>query len=95
MYKNDSIVHYHSMLKALRRYVDINPKILGGTPVIAGTRIPVVRVVSLIKQGYNPSDLQKDYPWVNPKKIQYVIAYLMKAGLNEFEKAHKESASSR
>jgi len=83
------------MPKALRRYVNINPEILGGTPVIAGTRIPVARVVSLIKQGHTPSDLQKDYPWVDAKKIQYVIAYLMKAGLDAFEKTYKTSASSR
>lgn len=83
------------MPKALAKYVDIDPEILGGTPVISGTRIPVVRLLNLVKQGYSSSDLQKDFPWVESKKIRYVIAYLMKAGLDEFEKAHKISASSR
>lgn len=94
MGKNDSIVHYYSMPKALRKYVDITPKILGGTPVIAGTRIPIECVSALVRQGYTPQKLQEEYPWVEPKKIQYLIAYLMEAGLDAFEKAHKASASS-
>lgn len=83
------------MPKALRRYVDINPKILGGAPVISGTRIPIERIYHLVLQGYTTETLKKEYPWVDAQKIQYVIGYLMKAGLDEFEKAYKVSASSR
>lgn len=67
----------------------MNPEILGGTPVIAGTRIPVERIYELIKQGYSVETLQTEYPWVDKKKIQFTIAYLMKAGLDEFEKTQK------
>jgi len=83
------------MPKALRKYININPKILGGTPVIAGTRIPVERVSALVRQGYTPQKLQEEYPWVEPKKIQYLIAYLMEAGLDAFEKTYKAQTASR
>ncbi len=83
------------MPKALKKYVNINPKILGGTPVISGTRIPIERVYQLVLQGYTTQTLKKEYPWVDAKKIQYVIGYLMKAGLDEFEKAYKVPSSSR
>lgn len=77
------------MPKTLKKYIDINPNILGGTPVVAGTRIPIERVYALIKQGYSPQKLEEEYPWVESKKIQFLIAYLMEAGLDAFKKAQK------
>lgn len=77
------------MTKLLNKYITINSKILGGTPVISGTRIPVARVYQLIKQGDSVESLQEQYSWVDKKKIQNTIAYLMKAGLDEFEKTQK------
>lgn len=42
--------------------IEKNPKILGGQPVISGTRIPVARVVALHIQGYKLSDIKKELP---------------------------------
>ena len=83
------------MPKALRKYIEINPQILGGAPVISGTRIPVERIYQLIKQGHSVESLQNEYSWVDKKKILYTVAILMKAGLDEFQKAHKAQASAR
>ena len=77
------------MPNALKKYINIDKEILGGTPVIAGTRIPIERIYELIKQGYSVEDLQNNYSWVDKKKIQLVIAYLMEAGLNEYKKVQK------
>lgn len=77
------------MPKALSRYISRDKDILGGTPVIRGTRIPVERIYELIKQGYSVENIQEDYSWVDKKKIQFAIAYLMKAGLDEFRKTQK------
>lgn len=79
------------MTKKLKTYISIDPKILGGTPVISGTRIPIERIYELIKQGYSTETLKSEYPQVETKKIQYVIAYLVEAGLNEFEKNYKKT----
>lgn len=81
-------------MKKLQRNIIIDPQILGGTPVIAGTRIPVERVYELIKQGYSLDNLHDEYSWVDKKKIQMTIAYLMESGLNEFKKTQKIQASS-
>jgi len=83
------------MSKKIGKYISVNPKILGGMPVIAGTRIPVERVYHLVRQGYSTQRLSDEYSWVDSKKIQYAIAYLMKAGLDEFEKTQKIQAASR
>lgn len=83
------------MTKVLTKYIESKPEVLGGTPVIVGTRIPVERIYQLIKQGISLENIQGDYPWVDKKKIQYTIAYLMKAGLDDFEKTQKIQASTR
>lgn len=77
------------MPKALKKYISINPHVLGGTPVIAGTRIPVERVYQLVRQGYTTKTLRDEYPTVEPEKIQTIIAYLMEAGLDVFKKAYQ------
>lgn len=77
------------MTQTLKKYITIDEDILGGAPVITGTRIPIERIYELIKQGSSLEELKTQYPWVDKKKIQFTIAYLMKAGLDEFEKAQK------
>lgn len=44
------------------KIVEKNPKVLGGTPVIVGTRIPVSRIMALIGMEYQVADLKKEYP---------------------------------
>ncbi len=82
-------VYFVPMPKALKKYISRDKDILGGTPVISGTRIPIERIYELIKQGEPLEKLQADYSWVDKKKIQFVIAYLMEAGLNEYKKVQK------
>lgn len=45
-----------------------NSRILGGQPVIRGTRIPVARIVALHIQGYKLKDFKRDYPYLNLSK---------------------------
>lgn len=39
--------------------IETNPKILGGQPVIRGTRVPVARVLALIGMNFSLKDLKK------------------------------------
>jgi uncharacterized protein (DUF433 family) len=82
------------MLKILKKYISIDPYILGGTPVINGTRIPIERVYQLVKQGYTTQTLEYTYPQVSPQKIQNVIAYLMQAGLDDYKSTYKTQIAS-
>lgn len=72
------------MTQTLKKYITIDEDVLGGAPVIAGTRIPIERLSELVKQGYTAHDLTEAYPHVAAKKIQYLIAFLMEAGLYAF-----------
>ncbi|HZV72675.1 MAG TPA: DUF433 domain-containing protein [Conexibacter sp.] len=46
------------------RYVERNPAIMGGEPVIRGTRVPVRTVAGLIEKGESREIMREDYPQV-------------------------------
>lgn len=56
------------------RYVERNPAIMGGEPVIRGTRVPVRTVAGLIEQGESREVMREDYPQV-PEEA-YAVAVL-------------------
>lgn len=57
--------------------IQTNPKILGGQPVIKGTRIPIARIVALHIQGYKVKDFKKEYPYlkISKKDLQSIYNY--------------------
>lgn len=42
--------------------IEKNSRILGGQPIIKGTRIPVARVMALIGLGYSLTKLKRELP---------------------------------
>jgi uncharacterized protein (DUF433 family) len=56
------------------RYVERNPAVMGGEPVITGTRVPVRTIASLIEMGEKPEILREDYPHVSEEA--YPVAVL-------------------
>ena len=46
---------------------------MSGDPVIAGTRIPISRIIYLLSQGYTVHALHEDYPWVMINVLKGVI----------------------
>jgi len=54
-------------------YITSTPGIMSGDPVIAGTRIPISRIVYLLSQGYSLQELHNDYPWVKLQVLRGVI----------------------
>ena len=52
-----------------------DPKILGGIPVIAGTRISVELILDRIASGMSVKEILKDYPHLTISQIQAAISY--------------------
>ncbi|MCI0617694.1 DUF433 domain-containing protein [bacterium] len=50
-----------------------DPKILGGKPVIAGTRIPVRLILDHLAEGYMPEEIIFEYPILARTDIQAAI----------------------
>lgn len=52
-----------------------NSQILGGKPVIAGTRISVELILDRIASGMSTKEILRDYPHLNTHQIQAAISY--------------------
>lgn len=59
-----------------KKYISQNPEIMGGKPVITGTRIPLSRIIFLLEDGYTLESIQMEYPHVNIDKIKGAIEEL-------------------
>ena len=53
----------------MKSYIEKNPKILGGKPVIAGTRVPISRILFLLRDGYTVETIMEEYPYLNKKSL--------------------------
>lgn len=60
------------------RRIEINPKILVGKPIIAGTRIPAELIVKLVAQGWKEDDIIKEYPVLKKEDIRAALLYAEK-----------------
>jgi uncharacterized protein (DUF433 family) len=57
----------------MKKYIISDPKILGGTPVVKGTRVPVGRILFLFKQGYTIDDIHSEYDHIDVKTLEKVL----------------------
>ncbi len=55
--------------------VEVDPKILAGKPVIAGTRIPVYLILNLLANGYSFERIVEAYPVLTIADVQAAIRY--------------------
>jgi len=53
--------------------IESNSDILGGTPCIAGTRIPVTAIQAFNDAGYNMTEIMKEYPTLTAEQINDAI----------------------
>jgi len=49
--------------------------VMGGKPVVRGTRVTVERVLSLLAQGLSVPDLLKEYPHLTQVDVRACLAY--------------------
>lgn len=57
----------------MRKYIVSDPDILGGKPVIKGTRIPIDQILFLLKDGFTIEAIHEQYPHVSIKTISSAI----------------------
>jgi uncharacterized protein (DUF433 family) len=62
----------------------VNPSVLGGKPIVAGTRIPVSLILNLMAHGYDIDKILRAYPSLTRDDIKAAIAYA-EARLNREE----------
>ncbi|MDE0484627.1 MAG: DUF433 domain-containing protein [Candidatus Poribacteria bacterium] len=60
-----------------------NPEILGGKPIVEGTRLSVEHILGLLASGMSHAEIIADYPILTEESIRAVLAYAAKALRNE------------
>ena len=55
--------------------ITTDPRVLGGKPVIAGTRISVQLILEKMRDGWTITDLLDDYPHLTREQIVAALAY--------------------
>ena len=62
-------------LEAARARVTVSDDVLGGTPVIRDTRIPVHEIASLVLGGTPREELLEDYPSLDVDSLELAVIY--------------------
>jgi len=61
-------------LDALRSWIESNPDIAGGDPVVRGTRVSVAMLSDLLRQGASEQELLEDYPSLTSDSLRAALA---------------------
>lgn len=64
------------MPKRLPSAVIADPNVMGGVPVIRGTRVPAQTIVQLIRLGAPVIEILQDYPSLYPEDIEAALRYV-------------------
>jgi uncharacterized protein (DUF433 family) len=56
-------------------FVEVNPQIRAGEPVVRGTRISVYVLADLFEQGASPSEILQDFPSLTEESLEAAVAY--------------------
>ena len=60
-----------------------NPGILGGKPIVEGTRLSVAHILGLLASGMSNQEIIADYPDLTEESIRAVLSYAARALQNE------------
>jgi uncharacterized protein (DUF433 family) len=59
----------------MNSYIEINPQICSGKPVIRGTRIMVKNILGMVAGGYDLEKILSSYPELSREMVQAALEY--------------------
>jgi uncharacterized protein (DUF433 family) len=57
----------------MAKYIVSDPTILSGMPVIQGTRVPVARILSLLKEGYTLEEIHEQFDHISIATLENAL----------------------
>jgi len=57
------------------KYIERNPKVLGGKPIFKGTRIPIYLILDYLSAGETIENILENYPQLSKESILEAIKY--------------------
>lgn len=61
--------------------ISVNPKVMSGTPVFAGTRVPVESLIAHLKAGDTLEDFLEGFPSVRREQAEAFLEFALQAAL--------------
>jgi uncharacterized protein (DUF433 family) len=58
-----------------RNQINSDPDMLGGKPVVRGTRLAVDFILGLLADGWTEQEVLENYPTLTPEGLRAVFAY--------------------
>lgn len=60
----------------IAQYIEVNPKIMMGKPVIKGTRITVELILEKLSSGETVENILEAHPHISKEQIQAALAFV-------------------
>ncbi len=57
----------------LLKRIEINPEVMGGKPVIKGTRVTVEAILKRLSEGLDIKEILEDYPYLTEDDIRAAL----------------------
>jgi uncharacterized protein (DUF433 family) len=64
-------------------HITSDPAILGGKPIIRGTRISVEMILEWVASGASRDDIIRKYPHLTPADLEQALGYAASAAKND------------
>lgn len=58
-----------------REHIVCDPAVLGGKPILKGTRLAVEFVLEILAAGWNQAAIRENYPNLTEERVRAVLAY--------------------
>lgn len=68
---------YHK--KGMEGAIVVDPEVMGGKPVVAGTRITVEEILRRLAAGETPEDILQAFPRLTPEGLRAALLYAAEA----------------
>jgi uncharacterized protein (DUF433 family) len=75
----------------MSKYITSTPGIMSGKPVIAGTRVPISRIIFLLKQGYPLEAIHDQYPHIALETLSKAIDEIVETVTNSLDVSQTSS----
>ncbi|QDA61475.1 DUF433 domain-containing protein [Hymenobacter jejuensis] len=60
---------------SITAYIELNPQVRFGKPVVKGTRTTVAEVLEMLANGMSAAEIEKDFPAIGAAQIRACLLY--------------------
>ena len=60
---------------AITAYIELNPQVRFGKPVVKGTRTTVAEVLEMLANDMSAAAIQEDFPAIGPAQVRACLLY--------------------